>query len=92
MKNRRLWNVKGQGQGQGGSGLGFFYFILNSPPLIRNVTCSVTLRGREIYEVAMSDEHPPEYENKNRSEILSGNSKKVKKQKFRKHFYVIGLQ
>ena len=38
--------------------LSFFYFILNSPSLTRDVTCSVTLLGRKIYEGAMSDEHP----------------------------------
>ena len=54
-------NVKGQGsgQGQGQVSLGFFYFVLNSPILTRDVTCSVTLLGRKKYEEAMSDEHPP---------------------------------
>ena len=35
--------------------LNFFNFVLNSPPLTRDVTCSVTLLGRKIYEEAMSD-------------------------------------
>ena len=42
-----------------GLGLSFFYFILNWPPLTRDVTCSVTLLGRKLYEEAISDEHPP---------------------------------
>ena len=46
-----------------GLGLSFFYFILNSPPLTRDETCSVTLLGREIYEEAMPDEHPLSYNN-----------------------------
>ena len=44
--------------------------------------------------VTDTNENTPyaEYEIKNCSEILSENCKKVKKPKFRKHFYVIGLQ
>ena len=41
-----------------GLGLSFFYFILNLPPLTRDVTSSVTLLGRKIHEETMSDEHP----------------------------------
>ena len=41
-----------------GSGLSFFYFVLNLPPLTRDVTCSLTLLEREIHEEEMSDEHP----------------------------------
>ena len=33
-------------------GLDFFYFILKLPPLISDVTCSVTLLGRKKYEEA----------------------------------------
>ena len=36
---------------------GFFYFILNSPTLTRDVTCSMTLLGQKKYEEAMLDEH-----------------------------------
>ena len=49
--------IKGDGKGLR-LGLGFFYFILNLPPLTRDVTCSVTLLGRKKHEEAMSDEHP----------------------------------
>ena len=35
--------------------LNFFNFVLDSPPLTRDVTCSVTLLRRKIYEEAMSD-------------------------------------
>ena len=41
-----------------GSGLSFFYFVLNLPPLTRDVTCSLTLLEREIHEEEMSDEYP----------------------------------
>ena len=37
--------------------LGFFYFVLNSPTLTCDVTCSVTLLGQTKYEEAISDEH-----------------------------------
>ena len=39
-------------------GLRFFYFILNSPPLSRDVTSSVILFWRKIFEEAMLDEYP----------------------------------
>ena len=42
-----------------GLGIGFFYFVLNSPTLTRDVTCSATLLGRKKYKEAISDEHPP---------------------------------
>ena len=34
------------------------YFILKSPALTRDVTCSATLLGRKTYEEAILDEHP----------------------------------
>ena len=49
MMKHKSYNEKQQKliEGQGlGLGLGFFYFILNSSPLTRDVTCSVTLLGR----------------------------------------------
>ena len=50
----KQWNV----MERLGLGLSFFYFIMNSPPLSRNVTSSVTLLWRKIFEEAMLDEHP----------------------------------
>ena len=41
-----------------GSELGFFYFILNSPTLTRDVTCSRLYLDGKKYEETMSGEHP----------------------------------
>ena len=41
-----------------GLGLGLFYFILNSPPLSRDVTCSRLYLDGKKYEEEMSDEQP----------------------------------
>ena len=38
--------------------LDFFYFILNSPPMTRDATCSITLLEQKKYEEAMSGQHP----------------------------------
>ena len=54
--------------------LGLFYFVLNSSPLIRDVTCSVTLLGGKYYEEAMSDKHPQKTNIGNRN---SGQFEKV---------------
>ena len=54
---------------------GFFYFILNSPPLTYDVTCSVTLLGWKEYQKAMSDEHPPNNGNNNNIVIANHNNK-----------------
>ena len=38
--------------------LGLFYFILNSPPLIHDVTCSRLYLDGNKYEEEMSDRQP----------------------------------
>ena len=38
-------------------GVKFLLFYSELASLVRDVTCSVTLLGRKIYDEAMSDEH-----------------------------------
>ena len=68
MKNNRRLRVRVRVRG-------FFYFVLNSPPLTYDVTCSVTLLGWKEYQKAMSDEHPPNNGNNNNIVIANHNNK-----------------
>ena len=54
-----IWKtIKGSRRLRVGVRLGLFYFILNSPPLTRDVTCSRLYLDDKKYEEQMSVEEP----------------------------------